>query len=63
MERLNRKTRWLAAKYAMIRWGTVCRAIHLARVASEDMVADIVTKAIAGAALYALWARVLSLLL
>ena len=61
MERLNRKTRWLAAKYAMIRWGVACRAIHLARVASEDMVADIVTKAIVGAAFYALRARVLGL--
>ena len=61
MERLNRKTRWLAAKYAMIRWGEACRAILLARVASEDMVADIVTKAIVGAAFYALKARVLGL--
>ena len=62
MERLTSKTRWLAAKYAMIRWGVACRAIMLERVASEDMIADIVTKPIAGAAFYALRARVLSLL-
>ena len=29
MERLTGKTRWLAAKYAMIRWGVACRAIML----------------------------------
>ena len=50
IERLTGKTRWLAAKYAMMRWGVACRAIMLERVASEDMVADIVTKPIAGAA-------------
>ena len=48
MERMTRATRWLAAKYAMIRWGTACRAITLGQVTSEDMVADILTKAIAG---------------
>ena len=62
MERMTRATRWLAAKYAMIRWGIACRAIMLERVASEDMIADIVTKPIAGAAFYALRARVLGLL-
>ena len=51
MEWLNRPTRWLAATYVMIRWVAACRAILLARVASEDMVADIVTKAIVGAAI------------
>ena len=62
MERLTGKTRWLAAKYAMIRWGIACRAIMLKRVASVDMIADIVTKPIAGAAFYAPRARVLGLL-
>ena len=61
MEWLNRPTRWLAATYVMIRWVEACRAILLARVASEDMVADIVTIAIVGAAVYALRARVLGL--
>ncbi len=46
----------------MIRWGVACRAIMLERVASIDMVADIVTKPIVGAAFYALRARVLGLL-
>jgi hypothetical protein len=62
MERLTGKTRWLAAKYAMNRWGVACRAIMLERVATIDMVADIVTKSIVGAAFYALRARVLGLL-
>ncbi len=58
---MTRATRWLAAKYAMIRWGTACRAIALGQVSSEDMVADIVTKAIVGARFYLLRARVLGL--
>ena len=62
LERITRATRWLAAKYAMIRWGMACRAIVLARVASEDQVADIVTKPISGRAFYELRARVLGLL-
>ena len=62
MERMTRATRWLAAKYAMIRWGTACRAINLGQVSSEDMVADILTKAIVGARFYTLRARVLGLL-
>ena len=48
IERMTRATRWLAAKYAMVRWGMACRAIALGQVSSEDMVADILTKAIAG---------------
>ena len=61
MERMTRATRWLAAKYAMIRWGMACRAITLGQVSSEDMVADILTKAIAGVRFYSLRARVLGL--
>jgi hypothetical protein len=44
MERTTRATRWLAAKYAMVRLGTACRAIALGQVSSEDQIADIVTK-------------------
>ena len=58
---MTRATRWLAAKYAMVRWGIACRAITLGQVSSEDMVADILTKAIAGARFYSLRARVLGL--
>ena len=61
MERMTRATRWLAAKYAMVRWGIACRAITLGQVSSEDMVADIVTKAIVGTRFYSLRARVLGL--
>ena len=38
-----------------------CRAITLGQVSSEDMVADILTKAIAGVRFYSLRARVLGL--
>ena len=61
MERMTRATRWLAAKYAMVRWGIACRAIALGKVSSEDQVADIVTKALVGARFYLLRARVLGL--
>ena len=61
MERMTRATRWLAAQYAMVRWGIACRAIALGQVSSEDMIADIVTKAIVGARFYSLRARVLGL--
>ena len=61
MERMNRGTRWLAAKYAMVRWGIACRAIALGQVSSEDQIADIVTKAIVGTRFYLLRARVLGL--
>ena len=61
MERMSRATRFLAAKYAMVRWGIACRAITLGQVSSEDQIADIVTKAIVGARFYSLRARVLGL--
>ena len=61
MERMTRATRWLAAKYAMIRWGIACRAIALGQVSSEDQIADIVTKALVGARFFLLRARVLGL--
>ena len=61
MERMTRATRWLAAKYAMVCWGMACRAIALGQVSSEDMVADIVTKALVGMRFYSLRARVLGL--
>jgi hypothetical protein len=61
MERMTRATRWLAAKYAMVRWGIACRAIALGQVSSEDIIADFVTKPLVGIRCYSLRARVLGL--
>ena len=61
MERMTRATRWLAAKYAMVRWGIACRAIALGIVSSKDQIADIVTKPLVGMRFYSLRVRVLGL--
>ncbi len=61
MERMTRATRWLAAKYAMVRWGIACRAIALGQDSSEDQIADIVTKPLVGTRYYSLRARVIGL--
>ena len=61
LERFRRGTRFLAAKYAMLRWGIACRAITLERVSATHQIADIMTKPITGAAFHALRARALGL--
>ena len=47
-ERLKKSSRWMATRYAMIRWGLRCRSIRLAKVAAERNCADIVTKVLTG---------------
>ena len=54
-ERLVRSSRWLAAKYAMLRWGLACGTITL------DNIADLMTKPITGLRFFILRARVLGL--
>ena len=49
-ERLGKSSRWLAARYAMIRFGIACRAIAPRKCAAADNVADIVTKPLGGPA-------------
>ena len=48
-ERLKKSSRWMATRYAMIRWGLACKTIRLMKVAAVDNVADIVTKCLTGA--------------
>ena len=48
-ERLSKSSRWLAARYAMMRRGRESRQIAPLKVAAEDNVADIVTKPLTGA--------------
>jgi hypothetical protein len=47
-ERLKKSSRWMATRYAMIRWGLRCRSIRLAKVAADDNCSDIVTKVLTG---------------
>jgi hypothetical protein len=61
LERFRRSTRFMAAKYAMLRWGIACRAITLDRVPAEHQIADIMTKPLTGPAFHALRERVLGL--
>jgi hypothetical protein len=58
-ERLVRSSRWLAMRYAMLRWGIRCGAIRPLKRASEDNPADGLTKCITGAAFTRARARLL----
>ena len=60
-DRLVRSSRWLAAKYAMLRWGLACGTISLDKVSGDSNLADLMTKPITGSQFYALRARVLGL--
>ena len=48
-ERLGKSSRWLAARYAMIRFGIQCGAITARKREGAENVSDIVTKPLAGA--------------
>ncbi len=43
-ERMAKSSRWLATRYAMIRWAERCNAVRLAHITSTDNCADIMTK-------------------
>jgi hypothetical protein len=49
-ERLSKSSRWMASRYAMIRWGLACGSVTLAKVPAADNCADIVTKCLVGEA-------------
>ena len=61
-ERLKKSSRWMATRYAMIRWGLACKTIRLMKVPAADNVADIVTKCLTGAAFIRHRATILGLL-
>ena len=60
-ERLVKTSRWMATRYAMIRWGLSCGTIDLRKIRAEDNSADIVTKCLIGIRFARLRARVLGL--
>ena len=45
-ERISKGSRWMATRYAMIRWSILCLTIVLLGIAGEDNPADILTKAL-----------------
>ena len=47
-ERIDKNSRWMATRYAMVRWGIECGSIDLRLVAGEENCADIFTKALVG---------------
>ena len=49
-ERITRDARWMAMRYAMIRWGKACATIDPHKLASEDNPADGNTKCLTGTA-------------
>ena len=48
-ERVNKGSRWMATRYAMIRWAIACLTIVLLGIAAADNPADILTKALPAA--------------
>jgi len=60
-ERMAKSSRWLATRYAMIRWAERCHTARLAHIASCDNCADIMTKCLTGPEFFRHRARVLGL--
>ena len=47
-ERLTKATRWMAMRYAMIRWGTACKSIDPTKLSTDENPADGFTKCLTG---------------
>jgi len=60
-ERLGKSSRWLAARYAMMRFGVACGIIAPSKCPAADNVSDIVTKPLTGEALVRHRATILGL--
>ena len=60
-ERLDKKSRWMAMRYAMLRWGIRCGTIRPLKRASKDNPADGLTKCLTGADFTRARARLLGL--
>ena len=58
-ERLDKRSRWLALRYAMLRWGMACRTIDTRKRATSRNVSDGLTKNLTGKLFYNCRARLL----
>ena len=47
-DRMAKSSRWLATRYAMIRWAERCKTARIAKLASRANCADIMTKCLTG---------------
>ena len=56
-----RSSRWLAAKYAMCRWGVACGVISLDKIDALSTVGDLMTKPLTGQFFFDMRQRVLGL--
>ena len=43
-ERISKGSRWMATRYAMVRWAVLCLTLILLGISSEDNPADMLTK-------------------
>jgi hypothetical protein len=60
-ERLVRSSRWLAAKYAVLRWGLACGTYTSDKISGDLNLADLMTKPITGLRFFIILARALGL--
>ena len=60
-ERLAKKSRWMAMRYAMLRWGMHCRTIEPVKKSSAENPADALTKCMVGPTFLRARARLLGL--
>jgi len=58
-ERLDKRSRWMALRYAMLRWGIACRTIVTRKRATSRNVSDGLTKNLTGKLFYNCRARLL----
>ncbi len=58
-ERLDKRSRWMALRYAMLRWGMACRSIDTRKRATSRNVSDGLTKNLTGKLFYNCRARLL----
>jgi hypothetical protein len=49
-ERMAKSSRWLAVRYAMVRWAEKCRTVRMGKTTSEGNCSDIMTKCLVGPA-------------
>ena len=60
-EKVDKNSRWMASRYAMVRWGIECGTVELLRTTGPGNCADIFTKALTGEAFVRHRAAVLGL--
>ena len=60
-ERMTKSSRWLATRYALLRWVDFCRIARTAKVGTAFNCGDIITKCLTGLLFFRHRARVLGM--